>query len=111
MSPKRSISLRLSVAVNARGRCRWVLRWLRSKKMESLKRFSGTNATAVHMVLILKRGREVCRFAPMPSIGGGQINLAEVVEETLLWPLTIENRTSKDALAMTAALLATYGQG
>ena len=47
----------------------------------------------------------------MPSIGGSQINLAEVIEETLLWPLTVENRTLKDALALTAALLSTDGLG
>ena len=48
---------------------------------------------------------------PHADFGGSQINLAEVIEETMLLPLTIENRTLKDALAVTAALLSTDGLG
>jgi hypothetical protein len=47
----------------------------------------------------------------MPTIGGSQISLAEVIEETLLWPLTIENQTSKDTLALTAVPLSIDGLG
>ena len=65
ISQKWSISPRLSVALNASRQCRWVLRWSRSKEVESPRRLSGMCATAADMVLITKRRRKVCRFAPM----------------------------------------------